>query len=640
MGATPETADGTPSEPAAVVLFDVTLLGAVRRSRHSSRYDRIDVSPEVREVVEHLHGRGVRLGVVTTGEDDAVANHLGASPVASLLDVDLVLAGIASPEALGGTAITTPAGAPTGTPPPSVLVATDRNDRSRAIQAGLRACPHPRLAWPVLNGMRLRYVRVTVPDAHADVQWRPVLLALPFVPIRVAGDGGRTVYAITTNAAAAQLDDLGFLVDRLGAEDGPLVTDVYLLRDDQQVRSGFLAAEGSSTGRFGDDADAGNVLASTAEGLYVAFPAGRSVESYHFDGAHHGHTESLLPDVSLLQPVAVPVRAGLAAGEEEPGLGDDAKRILAELTPEVIAADLPRYAGTATLDGAGAHTIRSRHILHPDNPMVVEGLAKDLESIGDGALEVRLHPFRHESRLLHNIEATLAGETDDLVLVTAHLDSTAAYSPGYKADRDDAPGADDDASGVVAVLNVARLLHRLAQLGRPRCTIRFVLFNAEEHGLVGSKAYASEQAARRSPIVAVFQLDMIGFNRQAPRSYEIHAGCARSPDVQERSLALAQRIGRMAQEVSPELEAPQVCPGAAPGERDLADGRSDHASFQSVGYAACALTEDFFAGPGLDAPKAEPNPNYHMTSDTFVDEAYTADIARAVAAAAWLMATM
>ena len=157
---------------------------------------------------------------------------------------------------------------------------------------------------------------------------------------------------------------------------------------------------------------------------------------------------------------------------------------------------------------------------------------------------------------------------------------------------------------------------------------------------MGSKAYAADQAGLRSPILAVFQMDMIGYNRRPPRTFEVHVGFAKSSAVQERSLVLARRLGRTAHDVSPQLQAPQVYPGPGSGEGDPADGRSDHSSFQAVGYAACAVTEDFFAGPGVEAPQAEPNPNYHMTSDTFVDEHYAADIARAVAAAAWLTVTM
>src|SRR5262249_29448909 len=74
-------------------------------------------------------------------------------------------------------------------------------------------------------------------------------------------------------------------------------------------------------------------------------------------------------------------------------------------------------------------------------------------------------------------------------------------------------------------------------------------------------------------------------------------------------------------------------------EGDPAAGRSDHASFQAHGYPACVVSEDFFVGPGPDAPVPEENPNYHRPGDTFVDEVYAADITRAIAAAAWTTAS-
>ena len=74
------------------------------------------------------------------------------------------------------------------------------------------------------------------------------------------------------------------------------------------------------------------------------------------------------------------------------------------------------------------------------------------------------------------------------------------------------------------------------------------------------------------------------------------------------------------------------------GQDDPAAGRSDHAAFQERGYAACAVSEDFFVGPGPDSPAPNPNPDYHRRTDRRIDFEYAADIARAVAAAAWLAA--
>jgi hypothetical protein len=137
-------------------------------------------------------------------------------------------------------------------------------------------------------------------------------------------------------------------------------------------------------------------------------------------------------------------------------------------------------------------------------------------------------------------------------------------------------------------------------------------------------------------IEAVYQMDMIGYNVVAPRTCEIHAGFLASPTVQASSAVVAERVRRLALAVAPALGTMQLYL-SSPGAVDPAEGRSDHAPFQARGYAACVATEDFFAGPGPSAP-AEANPNYHRKTDTFVDLAYAADIARSMVAAAWVTA--
>ena len=147
----------------------------------------------------------------------------------------------------------------------------------------------------------------------------------------MTGESGTTVYAITTPAAAARLDDLGFWVDRLGAEGEPLTTDLYLLRDDRQLGSGFLTLDGNATELFDAGPAARAVLASSDEGLLVAVPAGSSVERFHFSGAQHGHNLKLVPTATLLEQIDAPLSLGGAAaergghhpgGEGDPGLED------------------------------------------------------------------------------------------------------------------------------------------------------------------------------------------------------------------------------------------------------------------------------------------------------------------------------
>lgn len=91
------------------------------------------------------------------------------------------------------------------------------------------------------------------------------------------------------------------------------------------------------------------------------------------------------------------------------------------------------------------------------------------------------------------------------------------------------------------MLAVAERFANLAAGGALPRTMRFVLFNAQEQGLIGSRAYARRSKARGEVIAAVWQMDMIGFNRDAPRAWELHAGFEASAAVETKSLALAMR---------------------------------------------------------------------------------------------------
>jgi bacterial leucyl aminopeptidase len=648
-----------------VAFFDIgDTLGSARLSpRPPHRLERLDVYPQVSAVLQELRDNRVRLGLVSNIGQEAEEHVRMVLEEAGLYDFFepslLVYGAKDSPEIFRRAA---EQAGHSATPERCLYVGENRAERAYALEAGFRVAPHPRLALEVLNGSRLRYVRVTVPVGHRDSdRWREAILSLPVVPIHATGENGTTVYAIVTSGAASQLDDLGFEVDRLGSEDLPLATEVYFLRDDRQTRSGFLVKEGESSRFFDRDEESWMVLASSEGGLYVALPADRAVLEYHFEEALHGHNVKLMPGVGLLEPYEANQTANLLASPlAEAALSqEEIETFRSEITPEKIAADVDRYSGKRSIDSAGGVTIKSRHVQHEHNALAVAALAQDLEGIGGDAFLVSLDEFNEImregenppfSKTLNNVEAELVGsERQPIVLITAHLDSTAARTtpeePAYDPATDPAPGSDDDASGIAGVLAAARAIKKLSAVKRPKRTIRFVLFNAEEVGLVGSGEYARNQKVlvpwnfRES--FAVYQMDMIGYNRQPPLTYEIHAG-SDVDEVQNLARALAERIVRLSEEVSPNLPSPQIIlnTGLAKQDKDPAYNRSDHYSFNVVGLPACLTIEDFFADPRPGSPQSEPNPDYHKRSDTFVDPEYAADIARAVAAAAWATANL
>jgi peptidase M28-like protein len=106
-----------------------------------------------------------------------------------------------------------------------------------------------------------------------------------------------------------------------------------------------------------------------------------------------------------------------------------------------------------------------------------------------------------------NVIATLHGSQPEsaarIYLVSGHYDSRCTDVLDAACD---APGADDDASGVAAVLEMARVMAR----HRFDATIKFVAFAGEEQGLLGS-AYFAEQAKQQGlNIVGMFSNDIIG----------------------------------------------------------------------------------------------------------------------------------
>lgn len=173
----------------------------------------------------------------------------------------------------------------------------------------------------------------------------------------------------------------------------------------------------------------------------------------------------------------------------------------------------------------------------------------------------------HRSR---NVGAEIPGRVDpeSVVILSAHYDSYA--QPPLYDPFTEAPGADDDASGVAAVIEAARLL-KDAPMEK---TVRFLLFSGEELGLQGSIAYASERAAVGEAIAADVQIDMIG---RSDGPLVVYADSASSWILDE--------IPNVRDLSTPDLPcsllvAPEMV-------------YSDHSPFWANGYPAILINEDF-----------------------------------------------
>ncbi len=112
---------------------------------------------------------------------------------------------------------------------------------------------------------------------------------------------------------------------------------------------------------------------------------------------------------------------------------------------------------------------------------------------------------------LKNVVATLKGtnpDDDRIIIVSAHLDSRA------EADNDFisfAPGADDDGSGVAAIIEMIRIMSSR----KFSASIVFMAVTGEEHGLYGAKHMAEKAKQEKWNIIAMLNNDMIGNSRSS-----------------------------------------------------------------------------------------------------------------------------
>ena len=168
-----------------------------------------------------------------------------------------------------------------------------------------------------------------------------------------------------------------------------------------------------------------------------------------------------------------------------------------------ISAELAeRMAGAAgrTLQELGAHAETA-------------GGAAVME-LPDVTLEVTT-AVRHETTPVDNvvglIEGTDAELRDEWIILCAHYDHEGASAARIFN------GADDDASGVAGLLEIAEAYAAAAGAGRrPRRSILLAAWNAEEQGLLGAWGYTERPLAPLEDTVAVINMDMIGRNEEVP----------------------------------------------------------------------------------------------------------------------------
>jgi Zn-dependent M28 family amino/carboxypeptidase len=174
-----------------------------------------------------------------------------------------------------------------------------------------------------------------------------------------------------------------------------------------------------------------------------------------------------------------------------------------------------------------------------------------LEPLGDAGSFIQVIPAGGQNRTW-NAVGRLPGSDpsrrEQVILLSAHIDHLGNRSGQANAPADAIyNGADDDASGTVAVLE---LMRALAQGSRPRRTLAFALFGSEERGGLGSRYFIDQSTVPLAQIVANLQFEMIGRpDAQVARRTLWLTGYERSNLGPE----LARRQARLVQDPHPEM---------------------------------------------------------------------------------------
>ena len=271
----------------------------------------------------------------------------------------------------------------------------------------------------------------------------------------------------------------------------------------------------------------------------------------------------------------------------------------------------------------GADVLRLALPRHPRASPEALRAAEDhiARELGAAGLRVERQLFAWRGGEYHNVLGTLDGSDParPWVVVGAHFDSVAG-----------SPGADDNASGVAAMLEVARLLRR----ERLAATVQFVGFNLEEiqdylgSFRIGSREYARWLRSRGQELAGALVLEMLGFTgptQVVPAAVQIVKKIPKVGDFLAAvgdggSGELLAAFARAAEGIVPVQTLTVPLKGwLVPDTR-----RSDNARFWDAGYPALMVTDT------ADLR----NPHYHRASDTpdTLDYAFLGEATAAVCA--------
>lgn len=231
---------------------------------------------------------------------------------------------------------------------------------------------------------------------------------------------------------------------------------------------------------------------------------------------------------------------------------------------------------------------------------IADYIQKSFEEMGLVAMK---QSYLANNEIYHNICASVAVEKPERIVIGAH----------YDVDGDQ-PGADDNASAVAGLLEIARLVS--ANKPDLKHRVDFVAFTLEEAPFfytdsMGSAIHAKSLKEAEAKVKAMICLEMIGYFSDAPNSqqFPLEAMKLQYPSVGN-FIAVVGKSGEesLVNEMkkwmvqSSAIDVQSLC---APVELLNDITRSDHFNYWKEGYPAVMITDTSFLR----------NPNYHQASD-------------------------
>lgn len=230
------------------------------------------------------------------------------------------------------------------------------------------------------------------------------------------------------------------------------------------------------------------------------------------------------------------------------------------------------YSGEDSITINGNRVLLLNRVSNQGNDLAADFLEEYFEGLG---LPVTNHNYREGGR---NVVATQFGVSnpDSIIIICAHYDAVANYC------------ADDNVSGVAVVLETARILSQYCM----QKTIIYALWDEEEIGLVGSRAFADSMITEGAIVNAVLNMDMMAYDGNDDHKFDI--------DVRDiaNSYAIRDTLLSLVEQYNLDLDPVVVDPGTF---------SSDHSGFWQKGYSALLLGESWETN--------DRNPKYHTAAD-------------------------